>query len=241
MTRIPRLYVPPAEHPGDRLELHGDAAHRLRDVLRLRQGDALRVFDGVGHEREASVAEVSSGPRGSVVLQLGPPCEPASEPPVPITLVCALPRGNRGDWLVEKATELGVAAIVPLDAQRSVLRAGEGRLDRWRRIATEAAEQCGRAVVPTLAGAVPDDALVLVADPSALRSVGEAIERAGHPSAVALDVGPEGGWADEERVAFREEGVQFVGLGPRTLRVETAALLGLAMVLDATGGLSPAG
>jgi 16S rRNA (uracil1498-N3)-methyltransferase len=197
-------------------------------VLRLREGDRVRVFDGGGAEREA-ILSMPSGARAVVTLRLGEAVEPLPEATVDTTLVCAFPKGARGDWLVEKATELGVARIVPVTAARSVMRPGDGRLKRWRAIATQAAEQCGRAVVPELGGVAAPDAVTLVADPGAPLSVVAAL--ATRPASVVVHIGPEGGWTDEERRRFEASGARLVGLGPRTLRVETAALAALVEVL----------
>jgi 16S rRNA (uracil1498-N3)-methyltransferase len=233
MPDVPRLYVEPAEFGGDALTLTGGRARRLTSVLRLRRGAALRVFDGLGHERAANLAEAS---RERALLALVEPVEPVPEPRVPVTLCCAFPRGGRGDWLVEKATELGVAAFVPLEAGRAVLKPGDGRIERWRRIAIEAAEQCGRAVLPTFEAAPPREALVLVADPGAPQTPREALANVAESArAVAIYIGPEGGWTAEERAAHAAAG-QLVHLGPRTLRVETAAVVALALTLDALSG-----
>jgi 16S rRNA (uracil1498-N3)-methyltransferase len=227
-----RFYLAPDQFAADHALYEGDAAHRLVGVLRLRAGDAVHVFDGRGHERAARVAEVT--PR-RVKLALLHAIAPLAEPPVPVTLACAFPRGSRGDWIVEKATELGVSRIVPIAAGRAVLEPGDGRIERWRRIAIEAAEQCGRAVVPEIGGDVPPDARMLVADPRATTTMRAAL--AGSPApAVAVFVGPEGGWSDGELDALIARGATAVSLGPRTLRVETAALVAVATVIDATGG-----
>ena len=240
MTR--RLYLDQDELAsgfvdGVELRLEGAPAHRLRDVLRLEAGATLAVFDGRGCERDATLTAVA---RGGVTLRLGAARAAAAEPPVAVTLACAFPRGRRGDWLVEKATELGVAAFAPLVAERSVLRPGDGRLDRWRRIAIEAAEQSGRAVLPRLRARSP--AGRRAADrrprgdrdhPRGARGSGAA---AGH--GIALYVGPEGGWSPAEREALLAGTcARPITLGPRRLRVETAAIVGLAQVLAATGGL----
>ena len=248
MTR--RLYLDPEALPRDfaeasleaasrletsELRIDGAIAHRLRDVLRLAAGDALAVFDGRGHEREATISAVE---RSGVTLRLGAPRAATPEPPVPVTLACAFPRGGRGDWLVEKATELGVAAFAALAAERSVLRPGDGRLERWRRVAIEAAEQSGRAVVPTFEAAPPPAALRLVADLDASATIPEALAAAALPATgVVLYVGPEGGWSPAEREALLAGGARAIALGPRRLRVETAAIIGLAQVLTASGGL----
>jgi 16S rRNA (uracil1498-N3)-methyltransferase len=237
-----RLYLDPAELPdglaeGASLRLDGDRAHRLRDVLRLEAGVTIAVFDGRGAEREATLASVD---RAAVTLRLGAARAAAPEPPVPVTLVCAFPRGRRGDWLVEKATELGVAVIAALAAERSVLRPGDGRIERWRRIAIEAAEQCGRAVVPAFAEAPPPGVRCLLADLGATATIAEALANGPSPGdagtdGIALYVGPEGGWSDEERASLLAAGARSVTLGPRRLRVETAAVAGLAQLLAATG------
>ena len=237
MTSVRRLYLDPAVFAQDEVTLDRASASRLRDVLRLAPGAELRVFDGLGNEREALVASGGRGARGAVTLTLGVRVEARPEPPVPVVVVCAFPRGSRGDWLVEKATELGAAALVPAEAARAVMEPGAGRLERWRRIAVEAAEQCGRAVVPSIGGEAPAG-LHLVAHPGASATVREALGALpAPPPAVVLHVGPEGGWSDAEVQAFTERGATTVSLGPRLLRVETAALVALAQALEATGGL----
>jgi 16S rRNA (uracil1498-N3)-methyltransferase len=233
-----RLYLDPARFALDTAELDTAAAHRVRDVWRLRACAALAVFDGLGHERAATVAATG---RDGVTLALGVALTPLPEPPVPLTLACAFPRGGRGDWLVEKATELGVAHLLPLAADRSVQQPGAGRLERWRRIAIEAAEQCGRAVVPQLGGELPPRALALVADPQSATAPREALAALPPPAALVLHIGPEGGWSPAERERLHAAGAVPCSLGPRVLRVETAALVALAQLLELTGGLRPRG
>lgn len=229
-----RLHLEPAAFARDSLTLDATTAHRVRDVWRLRAGAALAVFDGLGHERAATVEAVG---RGDVTLQLGASLPALPEPPVPLTLACAFPRAGRGDWLVEKATELGVVRLLPLAADRSVLQPGPGRFDRWRRIAIEAAEQCGRAVVPALGGEPPEGALAVVADPLAVHTARDALAAHAQPAAVVLYVGPEGGWTPEELERWRAAGALAVSLGPRVLRVETAAIVAAAQLLELTGGM----
>lgn len=232
-----RLYLEPAHFSEDEARLIGDAARRLRDVLRLRPGAELRVFDGAGHERTATVAAAG---RGGVTLALGAAIAALAEPPVPVTLACAFPRGQRGDWIIEKATELGATHLLALPAERAVLRPGDGRLERWRRIAIEAAEQCGRAVVPTIAGGPFEarlNALVLIAVPGAEQGIGATLARSAGYTSLVLLVGPEGGWSPEEQASHLAAGAYAVGLGPRVLRAETAAVTGLARLVEAASGL----
>lgn len=198
-------------------------------MLRLRPGTEIHVFDGLGHERRATIEEVR---RGLVSLSLGEAVEPLPELPVPVFLCAAFPRGGRGDWLVEKATELGVAALVPFEADRSVMFPGDGRIERWRRIAIEAAEQSGRATLPRFALGAPPDAVSLVADLGTVVTPGQALQGVDAPS-LALYIGPEGGWTDAERARHAAEGAIRVSLGPRPLRIETAAVALLALVGDA--------
>src|SRR5262245_26479011 len=119
-----RFHLEPAEfaqEPGAEVRLIGARARRLREVLRIRPGADLAVFDGSGEERDARVGAITGA---AVTLVLGGPREAMPEPPVRVVLVCAFPRASRGDWLVEKAVEVGVAQIVPLEADRSVLQPG---------------------------------------------------------------------------------------------------------------------
>ena len=236
VPRLRRLYIDPVEFGQPEIVLSGERARRLGAVLRLRSGAALRVFDGRGREREATlVAQDASRQRAT--LALGAAVTPLAEPRARVTLCCAFPRGGRGDWLVEKATELGVAAFVALESDRAVLHPSDGRLERWRRIAIEAAEQCGRAVVPTFEDAPPNAALTMVADPGATMTHRQALDRlSGVVESIALYIGPEGGWSDAERAAH--ELSSLVSLGPRTLRVETAALVALALTIEALGAAS---
>lgn len=235
-----RIWLPSPAFEGELARLADAPSHRVRDVWRLRSGTDLRVFDGTGHERAATVESVS--PR-AVTLVLGEAVEPLPEPQRPLVLGCAFPRGSRGDWLVEKATELGAARLIALDTGRAVLRPGSGRLGRWRRVAIEAAEQCGRAVVPSISvasfGAGPEvlgTSTLLLADPTADATIAEAVSLipADEGTPAALLVGPEGGWTLEEREHWIKAGARPASLGPRVLRVETAAVVGLVQLAEAT-------
>ncbi|MGE0228401.1 MAG: 16S rRNA (uracil(1498)-N(3))-methyltransferase [Dehalococcoidia bacterium] len=232
-----RLYLDPEEFASSDVLLVGSRARRLREVLRLRVGASLEVFDGHGRQREAKI--VNTG-KGQVTLVLGDAVDPVEEPPVPVIVVCAFPRASRGDWLVEKATEIGVSQLVPRLAARSVMEPGDGRIARWRRIAIEAAEQCERCFVPAIGGEPPAGATHIVADPDAETTVRDAVHGlAEPPRALVLHIGPEGGWSGAEIEDFRALGAHFVSLGPRLMRVETAAVIAAAQLLEATGGLAP--
>lgn len=226
-----------------RVTLAADEGRHLRDVLRLRAGDEAYVFDGEGREYLCVVAE--GGGRGAeVLLEVREGVEPQRpESPLELTLGVALLKGEKFDWVVQKATELGAARIVPLLTQRADVRlreerdAGTRRALRWQRLALEAAKQSGRARVPVVleprafASVLADEG----ADGESLRLLfaerggrGLSELRAGltngrPASAVAL-VGPEGGWEDAELAQASANGWSIVTLGGRTLRAETAAV-----------------
>jgi 16S rRNA (uracil1498-N3)-methyltransferase len=238
------LHLPPEHLTGERVVLQGEPHKYLSRVLRLAAGDSLTIFDGQGHEVEARIEEVSAR---STLLVLGPGHAVSTGRAVPITLIQAVSRGERMELVIQKATELGAAAIVPIWTARTVVQpGGDGRLRRWRTIAQEAARQCGRADVPAIADPLPLQAALQASAPDAARklllweeSTGAPLRRAlsGDESAVQLLVGAEGGFTAAEADAARAAGFEPVGLGPRILRTETAALVALALVQAALGGL----
>jgi 16S rRNA (uracil1498-N3)-methyltransferase len=241
---IPRFHVPSAA-PGARVQLPEHAAHHAREVLRLRAGAAVRVFDGAGSEFEAVLDEVS---RRTVSARVGRAA--ASRPESPLRLVLAVSplKGDRMEIVVQKATELGVAEIWPVvtfrtdAAARPALKGSRG--DRWDRVASGASEQCGRAVVPH----VPPTTTLegLLARPFDGTRVA-LLETAGHPplAALAVDasspllllVGPAGGFEPAEAEALREAGYLAASLGPRVLRAETAAVAAVAIAQARWGDL----
>ncbi len=226
---------------GPTLVVEGPDHHYLARVLRLTAGDRVTLFDGGGAEVEAEVSAVG---RRSLALRLGERRAAATGAGEPrLVLLQGLPKGDRFDLVVEKATEIGVACIVPVLAARSVVRPA-ARAQRWRRVAAAAARQSGRADVPAIdepasfADALADlpagSLRLLVWEGARDARLGEAIAKA---PVVALAVGPEGGWTADEVAAASEAGLRPVGLGWRTLRSETAALAALAIVAHRLGAL----
>lgn len=240
-----RFYLPDAE-PGRPCLLPGDeAAHALR-VLRIRTGTAVAVFDGRGHEYYGVVSETA---RADVRIDVGDPvAAPAPEATVAVTLAMSVLKGDHMDGVVRDATMLGVHAIAPLVTARSetslaVLERGARRA-RWQRIAVSSAKQCGRAVVPEihepvrvedwLAAAEGQERLVCVEPSAALASV-QARDVARPPSgAIAVAVGPEGGWSEEELAAL-SAAARCLRLGGRTLRAETAPVVVLSALFAVWG------
>lgn len=232
---IPRFHCPFPLAPGAQVDLPADAAHHALRVLRLRAGDPLILFDGRGGEWRAQIL----GAGGTVRVALQEFDARDCESPLGITLVQALPSGDKMDWVVEKSVELGVAAIQPVAAKRSVIKLSAERMARrvnhWQQIARAACEQCGRNRVPEVAPVLDlpqylgeakgQNGLRLLLAPQAELAL-HALARPAGP--VVIMVGPEGGWEEGEMRAAAAAGFQALRLGPRVLRTETAGTTVLA-------------
>lgn len=253
MTRR-RFYAPPSAFTSgfDRVDLASDEARHLRDVLRLKPGDEVYVFDGAGKEFHCRVAESR---RDAAQLNVISEVEPARpESPLRLTLAVALLKGEKFDLVVQKATELGVARILPIVTKHADIRLRDEsdaakRVARWQRIALEAAKQSGRAVVPEVDGPIAFGSLVQPASSDVAMPCLMFSEREGQSllevgknipakvSAITALVGSEGGWANEELDAARDAGWTIVTLGGRTLRAETAAITVAALIQHLYGDL----
>jgi 16S rRNA (uracil1498-N3)-methyltransferase len=224
------VVVSPAALAGDEFELASAAHHHLARVRRVAVGEAVRAVDGAGAARSGAVVAVE---RQRTVVRLGAAAA-ANEPATAVELLVAALRPERAEWLVEKATELGAAAVRFVATERTPREYGAGRLERMRRIAVAAVEQCHRARVPEISGVHPwgeiGALLARVERRHLLDASGEAaIAPAG--GSLALLVGPEGGLTAGELEAARGWGCAVTSLGPRALRVETAALAGAVLAL----------
>jgi 16S rRNA (uracil1498-N3)-methyltransferase len=242
MTRR-RFFVPASEIRDGVARLPPDELHHLRHVLRLNAGTQVEVFDGRGRSYTGRVEGEGANLRvGSLA-----PLDTQAEPAIDCTLALALIRAERFEWALEKATELGVRAIVPIAAARSEVRLPpsrlDARLDRWRRIVRSAAKQSRRSAIPEIERPCSLEQLV-----AATGSEGERLllaERGGNPwptlgaRRVVVAVGPEGGWEPGELRAAESAGWHRVGLGPRVLRAETAAVAALALIQFTAGDLKP--
>lgn len=222
--------------------LDAEQSHHVTQVLRLRAGDPLALFDGRGREWDGRIVEAGRG--GTTVLVGAERSEPV-ECALPVTLYQGVCRPDRMEWVIQKGVELGVAAIRPVATERS-----EGdlpspdRLERWGRIAREAARQSGRRFVPPIVPTerlpveLPGRAVVALAMAPAAAPLAGFLTGA-PPAAVWLLVGPEGGLDDGELEALAAGGWRPAGLGPRILRTETAGIVACALVLAAWGDLGP--
>lgn len=238
-----RLYLDATLLPGSEIELTGDRARYVGRVLRLRKGDRLNLFDGRGGEFGADI--VQSG-KSSVVVQVGEAIVRDVESPLGIHLLQGISRGERMDVVVQKATELGVRRITPVQTEYSVVRlAGaraEKRIAHWRAVAASACEQCGRNRVPSiepvtglrdwLGQHLDDEGRRVVLAPGAGATI-----RSLQPedSSVTVLIGPEGGLSDGEIELVTGAGFSPVGFGPRILRTETAAVAVLSALQVAYG------
>jgi 16S rRNA (uracil1498-N3)-methyltransferase len=231
-----------SSHPitADRVKLDGPEAHHLLHVMRAAAGDQVTLFDGSGAEFSAVVESLH---RSEVEVRIVARLDIDRELPFPLTIGVALPKGDRQKWLVEKLTELGVTTIVPLVTERGVAQPVAGLLDRLRRAVIEAAKQCGRNRLLQIAKPQAWDEWISRADgvsPDTHRLIA-------HPGGAPLGslnvterlatyiaIGPEGGFADAEITMATAAGWQLVDLGPRILRVETAAVALTAAVVAAS-------
>ena len=228
-----------SERPvGGLLTIAGDEAHHLTRVRRVGVGEVVIVFDGRGGGWRAQVHEIA---RDRVTLGVVEPVAPGPTLPCELTLATAMPKGDRAEWLVEKATELGVARLVPLLTARTIVDPRAGKLDRLRRRVVEATKQCGRDRLMEIGEpvqwadfaryALPS--VGLVAHPGGVSALNW--PRAGADRPITLAIGPEGGFTDEEIEMSRSADWRPVSLGPTLLRIETAGLAGAALVLAMAG------
>lgn len=245
MVRLQRLAVAPAQIQPPQVMLTPEQRHYLQRVLRLRQGDQFVVLDGQGHWwlTELQVTETAATDT-AVTGRILEAISVQTELPISLTLVVALPKASGFDEVVRQSTELGVTYILPVISDRTVLHPSSQKVERWRRIIQEAAEQSERQLVPTLLDPIPFQASLhhpLVSSSLRLlcvtrRSVPHLLTvLSGAVSETTLDsillaIGPEGGWTDaeiEQAIAAR---YRSVSLGSRILRTVTAPMVALAMV-----------
>ncbi|MBC7912372.1 MAG: 16S rRNA (uracil(1498)-N(3))-methyltransferase [Pyrinomonadaceae bacterium] len=251
MTRR-RFYAPPEAFEENFVTLATEEARHLRDVLRLRVGDEAFVFDGEGREYLCLIAESL---RNSARLEVREAVEAASpESPLSLTLAVALLKGEKFDFVVQKATELGVTRIMPVITKRADVRLRDAseplrRVARWQRLALEACKQSGRARVPEIAVPISFPALLendaientearlMFAERSG-QSLAEAFSPSdARPAALTALVGSEGGWEDEEIAQAANANWTIVTLGGRILRAETAAITVAALMQHLFGDL----
>lgn len=230
---LPRLFVRQALGEGARVALDAGRANYLGNVLRMGVGAELLLFDGVSGEWLARVEEAA---KKRMVLAIERHIRPIEAVP-DVTLAFAPVKRTQTDWLIEKATELGVSRLQPVITQRTMVE--RVKLDRLQSIAIEAAEQCGRTILPEIAEPMPLARLLEQRGRTlyfADENGGEAAASAFAPGPATILTGPEGGFTEEERTAIRAvPDTVAISLGPRILRAETAALAALATYMALAG------
>ena len=246
-----RFFMLQENFQGEQVVFTGQQAHQIRNVLRMGPGDHVIVLDNTGFEYTAILTKID---RQEVVGEMIYKQRAQGEPRTQITLYQGLLAREKFEWVLQKCTEVGAARFVPTVTERSIVRRPDTvtarRLSRWRRIITEAAEQSGRGRIPQLEAPVnfPDAVSelggfdrCLIGSPQAGGPSLRELLRAGdtEPVVVALLIGPEGGFTDEEVQLAQASGASPISLGRRILRTETAAVVASALILHELGELVP--
>ena len=243
-----RFFAPPNNFNDLEVTLNLEESKHLRDVLRLREGEEVFVFDGEGNEFACRIAEIGRGKEFSKLEILKKVEAFAPESPLDLTLAIALLKGEKFDLVVQKATELGVNRLIPLITARTDVKTdshgAEKRVERWRKITLEAAKQCGRAAVPKVdlpvefkkfVGNLPENVGgVLFSEKNGVKLA----EIAGlKDKKLVAAVGSEGGWEDSEIESARQNGFRIITLGGRILRAETAGIAAVTLLQHIFGDL----
>jgi 16S rRNA (uracil1498-N3)-methyltransferase len=241
--RIPRIFTPHPMAINANLQLDDEAANHVGRVLRMQPDQALQLFNGDGNNYGATITEVS---KKQVIVRITDVQANPVESPLQIHLGQAISRGDRMDFAIQKAVELGVTEITPLFTERCGVKLDGDRLikrnEQWQKIAISACEQCGRSVIPTVHSAIPlaqwlsqqTNSLQLTLDPRASATI-KTLAASQH---IRLVIGPEGGFTDAEVAATSQAGFTGIQLGPRVLRTETAALSAISALQLQFGDLA---
>lgn len=241
-----RFYAPPECFTDSEILLNIEESRHLRDVLRLREGEKVQVFDGAGNEFLCEIETIGKKETALKIINEIPPT--SSESDLDLTLAVALLKGEKFDLVIQKAVEIGVTKFVPIITKRTDVKLSDPhkKLERWRKIILEASKQCGRAKLMNIES--PINFELLIKNSASLSLCGENFvlfsERGGkNISTIKSDkkitacVGSEGGWDDSEIEFAKESGVQIVTLGGRILRAETAAIVIPALLQNHFGDL----
>ena len=247
---MPRFFVPTENITDSEIKItSGDAAHISR-VLRLKKGDALLVCDGRGFDYDAEITEIGAG---EITCSISQKRRSESEPNISVTLYQGIPKASKMDYIIQKTTELGVSAIVPVAMARCVSKIEDKKtetkkLERWRKIAKEAAQQSQRGIVPEVRSVMTfDEAVEAMSGSDLYFAPYECEEESGlkntllsvkNPETVSFMIGPEGGFDLGEIEKLKSADIPTVTLGPRILRTETAGEAALAMMMYEIGDVN---
>ena len=244
---MPRFYIPNPHIQDGLLKIEGDQVKHIRKVLRLKAGDEILVFDGSGKEFEGTIVEEG---RSSVTVKIQGIFSSKGDSPLEVTLAQSLLKGEKMDYLIQKATELGVKEIIPFFSSRSVPLLEKSRRPnrhhRWEKIAVEASKQCGRRVVSKIESLQDYSGMLRAASTDHLRLIlwegggiklKEVLEKSGEKTKIFFVIGPEGGFSPDEVDKAKRAGFVAVTLGKRILRAETASLCLLSILQYEWGDL----
>ncbi len=239
---------------GNKVTIIGEDFTHLTRVLRLKKEDKITVADGSGNLYFCTLEEIYQKEAVGKIIKI---CSDKAEPSLEVILIQGLPKGDKLEFIIQKATELGVAGIIPVAMHRSVVQLSKtkaaDRNTRWQRIAQEAAKQCRRSWVPQVEysptfgealDSLDEDALILLPwEAERTQGIKEVLKKEGNSKKrqIVLLVGPEGGFEDQEVELAKKYGAISLSLGPRILRVETAALVAITMVMYELGDLGGVG
>ncbi len=242
-----RFYVSPQHISQNRAVISGSQAHHIINVLRLEAGDEITLFDGSGYEYNSQITDIQNG---KLVAHIQNKIKPAVESPLELILGQALIKGDKMELVIQKATELGVSQVISLKTARSRRMNSEALIrqqERWQDISAEAVRQCGRIKLPQTGKLLAFSEFCADFEAADLKlifcekegnSLKDILGRAKPPKQVAVLVGPEGGFNQNEIQIAQEHGFIPVGLGPRILRAETAAIVALSLIQYKLGDLA---
>jgi 16S rRNA (uracil1498-N3)-methyltransferase len=259
MSRREFFYAPPERFTAETIALERDEHAHLVRVLHHQIGDKVVVVDGAGLAAESEIVEIGKTVTRVRIIKKS---RRLGEPFLHLTLAQAVPKGNRFDWVIEKATEIGVSAFIPLICEHSEVTPGPAKNERWHRLALAAMKQSCRSICPAISEPVMFGALcrrasslpaayaagqsgrlrefdfVLIAHEGAGDPLPQLVNRSPRPRIGLVMIGPEGGFSDAEVKIARDAGITFFGMGPRRLRAETAGLVAAMKLLSAFGELN---
>ncbi|ACE84262.1 16S rRNA (uracil(1498)-N(3))-methyltransferase [Cellvibrio japonicus] len=233
--RIPRIYTNQTLLTGNKVQLEESASHHLSKVLRMQPGRELVLFNGAGGEFAATIDEIS---KRHVTASIAAHNPHNRESPLQLELAIGISRGERFEWVLQKATELGVTKITPLMTERTEVKVSGERqekiMERWQHILISACEQCQRNLLPQLSAPVPITDWLKTVD-AELRFVlhhrdSQTLPADKKPHSAALLIGPEGGLSDDEIALAKQQEFAALTLGPRVLRTETAPIAAISVV-----------
>ena len=237
-------YIPPDAKTGDTFQITGDELHHLSRVKRKRNGDIIWAVDGQGSAYEAQLLSIT---KQEALCRILSTRRRLGEALTEITIAQSVIKGERFEWFLEKATEIGVTRFIPMLTERTLAKASGQKINRWKRIVLSAMKQCGRSVLPEITDVLPFEKVIVLGADCAIRLIADGDASAASPqiiqtgsgslSRALILIGPEGGFTGEEIALAKENGFTPFRMGPRRLRSETAGLVLATLILSQSGDL----